>query len=296
MEGNEAFVSKLQKGAARFLAETLEHALVNGRRTADDFIRHFPPAVIMTALDAVPKLRADFLVTLVGIKERTALRTSSSDAGRMLENAMEEGDTDAHSVVTIFNPDDRIQYLDAKRVWTFLMEGEFWKVPRSKDGGVYRTAQAHIAFMLDRAIVHHLISHENIIDGITIEMIAEKLPRNDMARVFKGAITSGRAGKPFNDSDLYTLMSSATLVDYVPLPHIMQTVVLPMASAAGYAEVVVPKPDLLGAVTLGETPKPPGVQNGAPAGVPKAGVTMRAPTGEGGDPGETWGDSIPPPN
>jgi hypothetical protein len=134
MEGHEAFVSKLQKGPARFLAETLEHALANGRRTPEDFIRHFPPGAIMMALDAAPKLRADFLVTLVGLKERTAMRTSSSDAGRMLENALEEGDTDAHSVVTIFSPDDRIQYLDARRVWAFLLEGEFWKAPRSKDG------------------------------------------------------------------------------------------------------------------------------------------------------------------
>jgi hypothetical protein len=288
MERNEAFVSKLQKGAARFLAETLEHALANGRRTAEDFIRHFPPAAIMAALDAVPKLRADFLVTLVGIKERTALRTSSSDAGRMLENALEEGDTDAHSVVTIFNPDDRIQYLEARRVWTFLLEGEFWKAPRSKDGGVYRTAQGHIAFMLDRAIAHHLISHEDIIEGITIEMIAEKLPRNDMARVFKGAVTAGRGGKPFNDSDLYTLMTSSTLVDYVPLPHIMQTVLLPMASAAGFVEVVVPKPD-----GGAEAPKPPAVQNGA---APKAGVTMKAPGTEGGEPAEAWPDSVPAAN
>ena len=36
--------------------------------------------------------------------------------------------------------------------------------------------------------------------------------------------------------------TSATLVDYVPLPHVMQTVILPMAQAAGFVEVSVPKP------------------------------------------------------
>ncbi len=293
MEAQEAFVSKLQKGPARFLAETLEHALANGRRTADDFIRHFPPGAIMTALDAVPKLRADFLVTLVGLKERTALKTSSSDAGRMLDNALQEGDTDAHSVVTIFSPDDRVQYLDARRIWAFLLEGEFWKAPRSKDGSVYRTAQAHIAFMLDRALAHQLISHEALVDGITIEMMAEKLPRNDMARIFKGALASGRGGKPFNDADLYNLMSSATLVDYVPLPHVMQTVVLPMASAAGLVEVVVPKPDPAGeAKPAVPAPEPSKPQNGA-AAAPKAAAQTAKPAGEGGDPVETWPDSTP---
>ena len=281
MEVNEAFVSKLQKGPARFLAETLEHALVNGRRTAADFIKHFPPSAMMAALDGVPKLRAAFLVTLIGLKERTAMKTSSSDAGRMLENALEEGDTDAHSVVTIFSPDDRIQYLDPRRVWTFLLEGEFWKVPRSKDGGVYRIAQAHIAFMLDRALAHRLVTYENIIEGVSIETIAEKLPRNDMARIFKGAITAGRGGKAFNDTDLYNTMTSATLVDYVPLPHIMQSVLAPMAQTAGFIEVILPKPTPMAARAE------PASQNGAEGGAPK-------PAGEGGEPVEAWPDSMIP--
>jgi hypothetical protein len=272
MDANQAHVSKLQKGPARFLAETLDHALVNGRRTAADFIRHFPPTAIMTALDGAPKLRAAFLVTLVGLKERTALRTSSSDAGRMLENALEEGDTDAESVVTLFGPDERIQYLDPRRVWSFLLEGEFWKAPRSKDGGVYKIAQVHIAFMLDRAIAHKLLTHENVIEGVTIEMIAEKLPRNDMARIFKGAITLGRSGKPFNDADLYATMTSATLVDYVPLPHVMQTVILPMAQAVGFVEVSIPKPRA----------------EGSPNGAAPA-----RPAGEGGEAVEAWPDSTP---
>jgi len=242
MEGNAPFVSKLPEGPARFLAETLDHALVNGRRTAEDFIRHFPPNAIMAALDAVPKLRAAFLVTLVGVKEKTALRTSTADAGRLLESALEEGDADAQSVAAIFDPDDRIQYLDAKRIWTFLLEGEFWRVARSKDGGAYKISQAHVAFMLDRAIAHHLLSYEQLIDGITIEVIAEKLPRNDMARILKNAIAAGRSGKPFNDADLYNGMSSSTIVDYVPLPHVMQSVIAPMALTAGFVEAPAPKP------------------------------------------------------
>jgi hypothetical protein len=263
MDAKEAFVSKLQKGPARFLAETLDHALANGRRNAADFIRHFPPGAIMTALDPAPNLRATFLITLVGLKERTALRTSSQDAGRMLENALAEGDTDADSVITLFNPDDRIQYLDASRVWTFLLEGDFWKAPRSKDGGVYKIAQAHIAYMLDRAIAHKLLTHENVIEGVSIEMIAEKLPRNDMARIFKGAVTAGRSNKPFSDADLYNAMTSSTLVDYVPLPHVMQTVIAPMAQSAGFVEANPPKP----------------AQNGTP--------------GKEGETAEAWPDSMP---
>ncbi len=85
-------------------------------------------------------------------------------------------------------------------MWTFLLEGEFWKAPRSKDGGVYRTAQAHIAFMLDRALAHHLISHESVVDGITIEMIARGSPATTWRASSRAPSPRERAGKPFNDA------------------------------------------------------------------------------------------------
>src|SRR5262245_30348972 len=117
MNETEPFVSSLPTGSARFLSEALDHSLSHERRTPADFIRHLPPDAIMLALDPVPEIRARFLTVLVGVRERTALRTPSHDAGRLLQAALEEDDCDAEAIVDVFNPDDRIRFLDAKKVW-----------------------------------------------------------------------------------------------------------------------------------------------------------------------------------
>jgi hypothetical protein len=234
MTQEEPFVSSLSTGASRFLAEVLDNALRCGRRTPADFIRHFPPAAIMEALDGVPNIRATFLTVLVGLREKTALRTPSSDAGRLLEAALNEGDCDAESVVSVFTPDDRIRYLDAKKIWLFLMEGDFWKVSRSKDAGAHKIAQAHIAFMIDHGITHGLQSHRDLVDGITIDVLAEKLPRAELAKVIRAALSMGRDNHPYTERDLYGAVPATVLVDHVALPQVMESVVVPMARRAGY--------------------------------------------------------------
>jgi hypothetical protein len=229
-------ISSLPTGSQRFLAEVLDHALAHGRRTPKDFIRHFSPDVIMMALDEAPQVRAIFLTVLVGVRDKTALRTSSQDAGRLLQAALEEDDCDAESIVDVFNPDDRIRYLDARKVWTFLMEGDFWKVSRSKDGAAHKVAQAHIAFMLDRGLAHDLITHADVFEGITLDVLAEKLPRSEMAKVLKKALAVGREGQPFLDRDLHSAVPSAVLADHIALPQLMDGVVVPMARAAGFVD------------------------------------------------------------
>ena len=232
----QTFTSTLPTGTARFLAEVLDHALSHGRRTPKDFIRHFPPSVIMESLDGVPQVRAIFLTVLVGVRDKTAMRTSSSDAGRLLQAALEEDDCDAESIVDVFNPDDRIRYLDARRVWSFMMEGDFWKVSRSKDSGAHKVAQAHIAYMLDRALAHDLISHADVFEGITLDVLAEKLPRSELAKVLKKALTLGRETQPFVDRDLHSAVPSAVLADHIALPQIMEGVIVPMARTAGFLD------------------------------------------------------------
>jgi hypothetical protein len=41
------------------------------------------------------------------------------------------------------------------------------------------------------------------------------------------ALLSGRKGQPFSDRDLYDNLSSITIVNYIPLPHIWEEVVHP---------------------------------------------------------------------
>src|SRR5262245_37500196 len=147
MTQTEPFVSRLTTGPQRFLSEALEHALRIGRRTPDDFIRHFSPITIMQALESTPALRANLLTVLVGVRDRTGIKTPATDAGRLLEAALQEGDCDAQAVASVFGPEDAVRYLEGRLIWAFLMEGDFWNASRSKDPANHKLAQAHIAYL-----------------------------------------------------------------------------------------------------------------------------------------------------
>lgn len=232
--------SRLSNGCARFLAEALEHAHAHGRRTAKDFVRHFPPRAIMAALEGDAALRARLLTELVGIKEKTALRTPAEDAGRMVDNALTEGDCDAEAFARSFGPGDRVRFLDPRRLWSFLVEGEFWKVSRSKDAAGHRLAQAHLAHLIDRAVAHGLVDHAGVLEGIGIDVLAEKLPRSELARALGRALSVGREGAPYTEGDLYAAVPPPVLVEHVALPHVMDRVITPLAVRAGLADAAAP--------------------------------------------------------
>src|SRR5262245_30448359 len=98
------FASKLGEARERFLAHVIDHGFAIGRRSPEDFIRHFPPAAIMNALGGRPSLRANILVLTTGTKMKIALRKSAESAGQDLQIALDEGETDAESIVTLFDP------------------------------------------------------------------------------------------------------------------------------------------------------------------------------------------------
>lgn len=260
----EHFASTLTQGADRFLAEAVDHTLETGRRTKAEFIALFPPMKIMEALEKVPELRARFLTLLVGVRERTALRTPHQDAGRLLEAALTEGDCDPEAIVDVFDPDDRVRYLPSRLLWLFLTEDEFWKVSRSKDPTGHKAAQRYVAYWIDRGISHGLHSHQDIVEGITIEAIADKLPRGELAKALKRALEMGRESLPYTESDLYGAVPADVLVDHIALAHLMDNVVSPMARRAMYLEPPpVPRTDDVPDFDIPSTP--PQTSDGAEA-------------------------------
>src|SRR5271156_4551614 len=141
--------SKLEHGRQRFLAYTIEHALEIGRRTPEDFIRHFPPKTIMQALSLRPDLRASLLVPTTGLKHRIALKKSWQSAGDDIQSALDEGETKAIQIVQAFAPDDRVLYLEDKQLWAFIVEGQFWKATAKDDKATFAIAQQHVAYLVE---------------------------------------------------------------------------------------------------------------------------------------------------
>jgi len=237
-EETPSFASKLSHGRERFLAHVVEHALGCGRRTAEDFIRHFPPAAIMVGLSDRPSLRANILVTTTGIKSRIASKKSAESAGEDLQIALDEGETNAETVVGLFDPDDRVRYLSDKALWQFLIEGEFWDAS-SSDAEASKRATEHVAFMMDRALQDELMTHRDIIDGISVHRIAALLPRSELEKIITAALTAGQEKKKFTEAGLVDAVGSQTLLEHVPLKDIWSAMIVPkIAEAHGFVDPV----------------------------------------------------------
>ncbi|HVW30165.1 MAG TPA: hypothetical protein VHC69_32625 [Polyangiaceae bacterium] len=219
------FQSTFKEGDQRFLAYAIEHSFVCGRRTPQDFIRHFPPRAIMKGLENQAGLRAAILVLTTGLKQKIALKKEWQDAATDLQIALDEGETDAESIVALFDADDRVRYLDAQKIWAFLTEGEFWKASTNKTQA--DIARNHIAFMLERALADKLISHRDVVEGVTVEELANRLPKAELGRLIQCALQNADRGSTFTEADLLATTPARTLVQYVPLSHLWDNVVVP---------------------------------------------------------------------
>jgi hypothetical protein len=234
------FESKLADGRQRFLASAIEHALLSGRRNARDFIRHFPPELIMEGMADHPELRAGILTQTTGLKMKIATKKSWQSAAEDLRIALSENETNPETVVSVFHPDDRIRYLDARRLWSFLIEGEFWNVAPTKSEE-HRIAKQHVAFLLDRALTDNLVTHRSIIEGISVAELATRLPKAELGKIIEGALAAGQRKAPFTEVELWAALTAPVLVEFVPLAHLWNQVIAPkVAEAHGYTTAKMP--------------------------------------------------------
>jgi hypothetical protein len=226
--------SQLGKGRERFLAHVIEHGFEVGRRSPEDFVRHFPPTLIMEGLKDQPKLRAEILVLATGVKEKVAIKKSWESCADDLQIALDENETSAGAVMKIFQLDDRVRYLDHKALWAYVTEGEFWKISPSRQKE-YAAAKSHMAFMLGRALEDKLVSHQDIVEGITVEELASRLPKSELGKIIKGALECGKRNAPFTESDLLGSMPPDVLVNYMPLFQVWDAIIDPkIAVEHGY--------------------------------------------------------------
>ena len=230
------FKSTLTQGKQRFLSFVIEHALEVGRRTSADFIRHFPPDAIMKGLEHQPSIRASILVLTTGLKQKIAIKKSWQSAAEDLQISLDEGETDAESIVAVFKPDDRVRYLDSRKLWSFIVEGEFWKAQPGKKPDFERAKQ-HVAFMIDRALQDGLLTHRDLVEGITVAELAQRMPKADLGRIIERALANSHKNAPFTEVDLFDAVTAPVLVDHVPLEHIWNNLIMPkVAEVHGYLE------------------------------------------------------------
>lgn len=205
-------VSQLDVGRDRFLAEVVEQALRSGERTPEDFIRHFPPSVMMTALGDRADLRAKILVATVGLRPKMAMRKSAASAAEDLQLTLDEGETDAVTILAAFDPDDRVRFLPHAKLWSFVIEGEFWN--RANDDVAFEQGRVLITYILERALVHELLSLREIVLPVAMKSVRSDLTAEILWDIVRTAL---EAKEPFSYEHFLEAVPIDTLTRHVPL-------------------------------------------------------------------------------
>jgi hypothetical protein len=248
-DADPAITSSLGDGRQRFLSQVVAHGLASGRRSAKDFLRHFPPKAIMLALESQPRLRVNIVVPTIGLHEKVALKKSAAALGEDLQIALDEQVVDEDAIVRLFDADDRVRYLDDKKLWAFVVEGDFWRATSAQAGDV-AIAEQEVAYIVDCARANGLVTDHDIVEGLTLDRILDALPKDEIAKVVRAAIGDGRHGRPFDDEKLLGVLPLPALLDHVPLAQMWESVVVPrIAIAHGFAA--------RGSVALGSAGPPP---------------------------------------
>jgi hypothetical protein len=222
----------------RFLAQLIEHALREGWRTPDDFFRHFPAHVLMSALKSAPDLRVAILAAATGIYEEILRRKTPALAAEDLRLALDEGTTSSMQLLAVFSPEDRVRYLDPHRIWDFLAEDHFWQLDPDATDELRRSAAERMTFTLTQALQERLITLRDILDGVTYEAVADSLSPHELRSIVRYALVKGRDGIGLNEKVLLEVLPLDKLVRSVPLEHIWNEVVIRrLAAPAGLTDL-----------------------------------------------------------
>jgi hypothetical protein len=284
------FESKLTEGRERFLAEVAAEVLRTDERTPDDFIRHFPSAVIMEGLADRPDLRAKILVPTVGLKPKTALKKSFASAGEDLQITLSEEETDATEILAAFDPDDRARFLPDKGLWAFIIENGFWN--RRKDEETFGRACSLVAFVLDRALTHGLLRLRDIVYPVVAKEVRTDLTADDLWSIIRAALDAD--GK-FDCGHFLQAVPIRALTRRADLKELWERIIGRVARVCGFA----PEPE----IRPGEDENPelpeegwdaPAIEQG-PFSEPPPEVTDEDVRLEDGDVVEVAGESPPAP-
>jgi len=218
------FKSSLKSPSERFLSQTVVHALERGFRTPDDFLRHFKPADLMQGLEGAPDLRAKILIEGAGVHEKIARKKSTTSAAEDLKLALDEGVTNSAQLLTLLPPDDRVRYLDHKKLWAFTTEDEFWS-PLNAEADVDR-ALSRVVYLLENAVRENLLTLQVLTDAITFDSISTRLPLKELQKLVRHALKLGREKKPLSEQELLEAVPLKTLIGFVPLEHVFTHVLV----------------------------------------------------------------------
>src|SRR6187402_613261 len=258
--------SELPTGRERFLAAVLDFALVDGWRTAKDFLRHFSPRTLMDSLSRDDRLRAQVLMGTTRVNERLAMRKTLESAAEDLALALDAGLTDPDKLLALIPPDDRVRYLEASKLWGFLTEVEFWKSEGTDTRDRERLVR-RVTFIVERALEQGVLRLQDLADGIGFKRIASCLPRAELQKVVEHALSRAREGQRLTEEQLLEAVPLRALMTHVPLDHTWNEVIV--GRLAKPLQFIPPTPEEAARPSRRLPPPPPSRSRGASSQAPR---------------------------
>ncbi|MFH1704505.1 MAG: hypothetical protein ABH861_00835 [Patescibacteria group bacterium] len=225
MSEEQAFVSELKEGRQRFISAVIVHGLNTGVREAPDFIRHFSPALIMQGLESRPDLRAKILVPCTGTHSKIGLKMDSALAAVSLQIALDEHVCEPENVLAVFDPDDRVTYSDEQALYPYATESAFWL--KSDVQIETERNRENVRFWLDCAVAERLVTHREIVEGVSVETLVACLPKEEVVKVLTATLAAAKDDKAYDEESFLATCPNSVLVAHVPLEHIWEKVVVP---------------------------------------------------------------------
>jgi hypothetical protein len=94
-----------------------------------------------------------------------------------------------------------------------------------------------MAFLIECALDEQILKLEQLTDGIGFERIAERLPADEVRRLFVEALRRGRKGESLTERDLLDVVPLPILLRHVPLEVTWQNVIIErIAKSNGWVE------------------------------------------------------------
>lgn len=211
--------------AKRFVAQVMEYTFREGWRTPDDFLRFFPPEVIMESLKSATELRVAILSRATGMHEQILQRKSLRLAAEDLRLSLSEGISNGFQLLEAFPAQDRIRYLDTQRLWDFLIEDQFWRLGDEINPGLLESSAARMAFTISTALKEKLLTLRDVLEAITYESVADSLGADELRSVVRYALLKGRDNVALNEKTLLEVLPLEKLLATVPLEHTWNEVV-----------------------------------------------------------------------
>src|SRR5262249_54373753 len=161
-------------------------------------------------------LRVRLLVAATGTHEKIALKKSIGSAVEDLELALAEQTTTPAALVGLYSPDDKVRYLDARKLWAFVVEDEFFKAGTRSDPSQLEQATARLTFIIECALSEGVLSLRDVADAVTFDEIAAALPAAEAREVVKYALGIARAGTPLTEERFLSVVPLPTLISHLP--------------------------------------------------------------------------------